>query len=111
MSALNPPAEGSEEETKLLDDLGELVGLMDLVGSVEVEGEVRELLTEGVGEVVFGGEGVGEVVFGDEEVRERRGKVGELEERREGVDEDGRRLLEYATRRVGEFYGFRTEKK
>lgn len=93
MSALNPPAEGSAEETKLLEDLGGLVGLMDLVSAVQVEGEVRDLLTEGTAEVVFTAEG---------------SSVGETGET--GEDKHPR-LLEYATRRVGEFYGFKGESK
>jgi len=91
LAALNPPAEGSAEETALLADLGELVGLMDLVGSVELEGDVGTLLSAGIGEFVIG------------ESRER-------EPVPEG-QEQGRQLLEYATRRVGDYYGFRVEEK
>jgi hypothetical protein len=91
LAALNPPPEGSEAETKLLAELGELIGLMDLVSSVELEGDVGDLLSAGVGEYVIG------------EPRER-------EPVPEG-QEEGRRLLQYATRRVGDYYGVRVEDK
>lgn len=90
LAALDPPAEGSEAETKLLSELGELVGLMDLVGTVELESDVSSLLSQGVGEYVLG-----------------------QERDRESIPdgkENGRQLLEYATRRVGDYYGFRADK-
>lgn len=94
LAALNPPAEGSEAETRLLAELGELVGLMDLVGEVQLEqGEdaVGALLTEGVGELV---------IDGSEDAK--------LQGTQQENNDRGRELLQYATNRVGDFYGFRT---
>ncbi|WOO85765.1 uncharacterized protein LOC62_07G009251 [Vanrija pseudolonga] len=89
LSALDPPPAGSSAEAALIDDLGELLGLMDLVKTVELpQDDVASLLTEGVGEVVFDG-------------REHARSI------REG--EAGRQFLPYATRRVGDYYGFKTE--
>ncbi|TXT04915.1 hypothetical protein VHUM_03998 [Vanrija humicola] len=89
LSALDPPAAGSSAEAALIDDLGELLGLMDLVKTVELpQDDVASLLTEGVGEVVFDG-------------RPHARSV------REG--EAGRELLSHATRRVGDYYGFKTK--
>lgn len=76
----------------MMRDLGELVGLMDLVGEVEV-GDVGDLLHQGVGEVVF-----------DERAVQSRGEA-------KLAPEEGRALLGYATRRVGDFYGFKTTPK
>jgi hypothetical protein len=92
LAALNPPAEGSEAETQLLADLGELVGLMDLVGeAVTLDADVGELLTAGVGEIVI-------------DAGKQRGN-----EDKDG-EERGRELLQYATRRVGDYYGFKSER-
>ncbi|BEI90197.1 uncharacterized protein CcaverHIS019_0302670 [Cutaneotrichosporon cavernicola] len=87
LAALNPPPEGSPEETALRHDLGDLVGLMDLVHEVEVR-DVGELLSS-----------TGEIVFNADAIKGR----GEAD-----LDEwEGRPLLDYATRRVGDFYGFK----
>jgi hypothetical protein len=68
--------------------LGELVGLMDLVGKAEPEPDVGGLLSAAVGEFVMGSD--------------------EGEVSREPLEGDeNRRLLGYATRRVGDFYGFK----
>jgi hypothetical protein len=91
LAALNPPPEGSREEDALRRDLGELVGLMDLVHEVEVH-DVGALLSS-----------TGEVVFDKDSVA-ARGEA-RLEEG------EGRGLLEHATRRVGDFYGFKTTRK
>ncbi|RSH77717.1 uncharacterized protein EHS24_003284 [Apiotrichum porosum] len=92
LAALNPPAKGSEAETQLLADLGELVGLMDLVGeAVTLDADVGELLTAGVGEIVI-------------DAGKQRGN-----EDKDG-EERGRELLQYATRRVGDYYGFKSER-
>jgi hypothetical protein len=129
LSALNPPASGSEEEKEMLAELGTLVGLMDLVQAVEMEPglDVGGLLADGVGEMVIDGS--------HEMARARTRMKAEAEattstststsieedivallgERREthsaGDPEhrskSGRELLEYATRRVGDYYGFR----
>ena len=65
LAAITPPEAGSEEETKLLQGLSHLIGLMDQVKSVELDGaaddkeSIRRLLTEGtwaVPEGVFDGE-------------------------------------------------------
>lgn len=87
-----------------MSGLGELVGLMDLVKEVELpSGDrnemVRELLSEGVGEVVID-ESDGEVSLADECTT---AAVGEAKK--------GRELLEYATRRVGDYYAHRVERK
>ncbi|KLT40725.1 hypothetical protein CC85DRAFT_287119 [Cutaneotrichosporon oleaginosum] len=88
LAALNPPPEGSDEEAALQHDLGELVGLMDLVHEVEVH-DVETLLSS-TGDVVFDKQAV-------EERGEARLDAGE-----------GRKLLEFASRRVGDFYGYKT---
>ena len=100
LSALNPPPEGSEEETKLLEELGEIVALMDYAKRTELpEGDLREitrdLLGEGVGQVVLGPEEVGEV---------RRGEEGT-----EGDHVQGKELLKWATSRVGDYYASRAK--
>lgn len=76
----------------MMADLGELVGLMDLVGEVEV-GDIGDLLHQGVGEVMF-----------DADAVKARPEAG----LREG---EGRELLKFATRRVGDFYGFKSTPK
>ncbi|WVQ84342.1 hypothetical protein IAT38_006494 [Cryptococcus sp. DSM 104549] len=97
LSALRPPPPDSEEERVLTQELGELVGLMELVKGVEIpegvldkEGGVGGLLAEGVGAVVIGrpgeGEGVGEGVK-----REAKGK-------------HGHELLGWSPTRTGDFY-------
>lgn len=93
LSALNPPPEGSQEEKELLQGLNDLVGLMEVVKSVQLpEGKeaIGELLTQGVGEVVIG-----------ENIAEERdeGKVG------------GRDLLGWATSRKGDYYHSKASKK
>ncbi|GMK58214.1 hypothetical protein CspeluHIS016_0502460 [Cutaneotrichosporon spelunceum] len=91
LAALNPPPEGSTEEEALRHDLGDLVGLMDLVREVEVH-DVGELLSN-----------TGEIAFNANSVKGR----GEARL----CDGEGRLLLEYATRRVGDFYGFKSTVK
>ena len=96
LSALNPPAEGSEEERELVDGLGELIGLMELVKDVELEGDVGELLAEGVGEVVIDGS--------ETTISPKPTTPGSSEK-------SGKELLDWATRRVGDFYAHRVERK
>ncbi|GFZ50604.1 hypothetical protein JCM24511_08362 [Saitozyma sp. JCM 24511] len=132
LSALNPPPSGSQEEKEVLAELGTLVGLMDLVQAVEMEVglDVGGLLADGVGEVVIdGSHEMGRARTGMEAGAEAESStstsasttieadiVGLPGERREtphvaGAPEhshkSGRELLEYATRRVGDYYGFR----
>lgn len=104
LSALNPPEEGSEEELQLKDELGVLMGLMDIVQKVELPpGDLREitaeLLSEGVGEVVV-----------DEHVAEVQAKDARsgMEKSEEG-GKSGRELLDWATRRVGDYYAARVK--
>ncbi|EKD02752.1 hypothetical protein A1Q2_02982 [Trichosporon asahii var. asahii CBS 8904] len=92
LAALNPPPAGSKEEAKLLEELNELVGLMDLVHEVEVNEDHGELLTHGVPEMVF-------------DVDTKHTPQSPPEGKRD------RELLEYATRRIGDYYGFKTEAK
>jgi hypothetical protein len=130
LSALNPPPSGSEEEKEMLAELDTLVGLMDLVQAVEMELglDVSGLLAEGVGEMVIDGSHEMARTRTDMEA-ETKTKTsttsttedevgGLLGERRETshaagdgkgkyTHKSGRELLEYATRRVGDYYGFR----
>lgn len=92
LAALDPPAQGSAEEGQLLAELNELVGLMDLVHEVEVDEDHAELLTHGVPEMVFD---VGTKHATQPPPPGKRDKE----------------LLEYAARRIGDFYGFKTEAK
>lgn len=59
LSALKPPQEGSPEEEKLLEELGSLIGLMDVVKEVSLPQDPKELaeLLKGFGqsEQVFDG--------------------------------------------------------
>lgn len=103
LSALNPPEEGSPEEMQLKAELGELLGLMDIVKDVEMpQGEVdlRQLLTEGVGEVVID-EKVAEAGAGVQKAR--------MEEKLEHREKHGKELLDWATRRVGDYYASRVK--
>jgi hypothetical protein len=98
LSALNPPVKDSDEETKLLKELNELVSLMDGVKDVVLplnKDELGSLLSEGVGEVHIGHDDL------------QLGKKAD----REMEKEDGRKLLSWATRRVGDYYATRLEKK
>ncbi len=94
------------EEKKLISGLGELVGLMDLVKEVELppgdrDDMVRELLSEGIGEVLIdGSDEAGTLAL------EGGGKEGERREMK-----SGRELLEYSTRRVRDYYAHRVERK
>lgn len=93
LSALNPPPPGSAEEQELLEGLNELVGLMEAVKAVQLpEGKdaVQHLLNRGVGEVVIG---------------EETGEKGEKER------VEGRELLNWATRRKGDYYHSRAGKR
>jgi hypothetical protein len=103
LSALKPPEEGSPEEMQLKAELGELLGLMDIVKNVEMpQGEVnlRQLLTEGVSEVVID-EKVAEVGAGLQQAR--------MEEKLEHREKHGKELLDWATRRVGDYYASRVK--
>lgn len=116
----------------MLAELGTLVGLMDLVQAVEMEPglDVGGLLADGVGEVVIDGSHemararTGMEVEAESESTTSTSTSTTIEadivglpgERREsphvaGAPEhnpkSGRELLEYATRRVGDYYGFR----
>lgn len=122
LSALDPPAANSPEERELLEDLGALVGLMDMVKDVELpkmtDEEVGRLLAGGVGSVEFDGldgEDWDDVGHGVGSAAEPR--TGEQEEGRDGIVEKGkaaskgkdttkrgRELLEYATNRRGDYY-------
>ena len=107
LSALNSPPNDSEEEKKLLHELGELVGLMELVKDVRLDGDVGELLAEGVGEVF-----IGEVDNSDHSNKPRRGDSA-VQETSLGKDPDeksGRELLDWASRRIGDFYAHKAEK-
>jgi hypothetical protein len=104
LAALNPPPPDSEEEVALMSGLGELVGLMDLVKEVQLpDGDrdemFRELLSEGVGEVIIDGS--------DEPLPTKT----EEEREKEVREKSGRELLGWATRRVGDYYAHRVEKK
>ena len=61
LCALNPPEAGSSTEEMLIDELGSLLGLMEQVKAVDMdlpqgreerEAFIRDLLTDGIGEVV-----------------------------------------------------------
>jgi hypothetical protein len=96
LSALDPPTKGSKEEEDLLKGLNELVGLMEVVKAVELpEGKdaIGELLTQGVSEVVIG-----------EHTGEDIGSAGEDTAR-------GRELLQWATRRKGDYYHSKAAKR
>jgi hypothetical protein len=96
LSALDPPTKGSKEEEDLLKGLNELVGLMEVVKAVELpkgKDAIGELLTQGVSEVVIGehtGEDIGSA--GEDTVR-------------------GRELLQWATRRKGDYYHSKAAKR
>lgn len=117
LSALNPPLSGSQDEVRLLDGLNELVSLMEGVRQVELpefsskeerDEWVRELLSEGIQEVVIG-------EFEDGPVdKEARSEVAEQEHYKDVTHEEqtaksGRDLLEYATRRAGDYYASKTK--
>lgn len=93
LSALDPPANGSEEEARLLRGLNELVGLMEEVKSVKLptgQEALGELLTQGVGEITIG---------------EHTGQ-----QRDEGQVR-GQALLGWATSRKGDYYHSKAGKK
>jgi hypothetical protein len=97
LSALDPPAEGSIEETRLLKGLQGLIGLMEAVKAVEIpKGDYGELLGRGVGELVLDFE---------------KSPVVEAEETAAIDVKKGRELLAYATRRVGDYYASRLPQK
>lgn len=61
LCALNPPEAGSTAEEALIEDLGSLLGLMEQVKAVDMElpegkeereAFIRDLLTDGIGEIV-----------------------------------------------------------
>ena len=116
LSALNPPAEGSDEEARLLGGLGELVGLMHLVKDVKLDADVKDLLPEGVGEVYIDGkaptpqsEAVKAVSSDVGDARLQDTDAAGMDVR--GEEKTGRDLLNWATRRVGNFYSHRAEQK
>ncbi len=114
LSALNPPPAGSEDEKVLKTELNELIHLMDLVKDVELpsyaeeEGGrdrmVRELLGQGVGEMVIDGSQEIAIDEGDDTKTTLKGAVLTGQK----ADKNGRDLLGYATRRRGDNYGFKT---
>ena len=77
-------------------ELGELLGLMDIVKEVDLPaGDLRAITKELLSQ------GVGSVVFDKLEVEEKKRKVvAETEDR----EKHGKDLLEWATRRVGDYY-------
>lgn len=118
LSALNPPPADSPEERELLQELGELVGLMDMVKDVELpamtDEEVGRLLAGGVGSVEFDGED-GE--FWDDLQAPQETMNGKEEDgtgciqaqgAKEPIDSSyvkkDRELLEFATNRRGDYY-------
>ncbi|KAK1925627.1 hypothetical protein DB88DRAFT_484542 [Papiliotrema laurentii] len=105
LAAINPPPEGSEEEARLKAGLSELVGLMEIVKNVQLpEGDLRtitaELLSEGVGEVVFDGTvaQASTTISGQKDGGQATSATSPAHEK------TGRELLEWATRRVGDYY-------
>lgn len=93
LSALTPPEEGSAEETKLLQELGHLIGLMDVVKDVNLPQnpkDLSELLKSfGQSEQVFDGTNMArEKPSGDEGLQ-------------------GRDLLQYAARTERGLYVFK----
>lgn len=93
LSALDPPEKGSQEEKDLLRGLNELVGLMEVVKEVQLpvgKDTIGELLTQGVGEVVIGEHTGGE---------------------RETEAVNGRELLQWATRKKGDYYHSKAAKR
>ena len=95
LAALNPPERDSPEEAALIDDLNDLVGLMDLVKSVTLPDDLSELLSEGVGEVVIGPDTSSASPSSSSRLKEK----------------NGRELLDYATRRIGDAYAHRSSRK
>jgi len=96
LSALNPPEEGSIEEAAVKAELGELLGLMDIVKEVDLPaGDLRAITKELLSQ------GVGSVVFDKLEVEEKKRKVVVEQEDRE---KHGQELLDWATKRVGDYY-------
>ncbi|TYJ58377.1 hypothetical protein B9479_000923 [Cryptococcus floricola] len=88
LSALHPPPEGSAEEAEMMEELGELVGLMDLVKQVELpQEEIEGLLGEGIGAIKIG-------------QSDASGKEEETSEK----EESGKKLLAWSPTRVGDFY-------
>lgn len=103
LSALNPPAGGSKEEVELIEGLRGLVGLMDAVKAVQLpegKGGYGALLGRGVGEL--------ELDFTETEKTSDPGQAVRVD--REGGKRD-RELLQYATRRVGDYYASRLPQK
>lgn len=109
LSALDPPEEGSTEETELKDELAVLMGLMDIVQKVKLPpGDLRDITAELLGE------GVGEIVFDEHVAEARPGAVDSIKASEVGdaVSQDGisgRELLDWATRRVGDYYAARVK--
>lgn len=95
LAALTPPAEGSVEESQLLEELGELIGLMNLVQEVDLPKDPKKLagLLQAFGQT--------EQVFdGSNTARER--PVGD-----DGLK--GRSLLEYAVKTERGLYVFKSK--
>lgn len=121
LSALNPPKQGSEEETELLAELGGLIGLMEIVKGVDLD------LGQGQGKAGYGellGRGVGELMLdfddatgtrqavpttpGDKMETQAETQAGlESSDSASASSQHGKALLQYATRRVGDFYASR----
>lgn len=86
---------------ELLEGLKGLVGLMDAVKAVELpEGG------EGYGSLL--GRGVGELVLDFEKTEDMQGDKKSSDQ---GEKKRGRELLQYATRRVGDYYASRLPPK
>lgn len=101
LSALNPPPPNSHEELKLLDELNNLVSLMEGVKDVQLpldKEEIASLLSEGVGEVHIG-----------DETEDKDEDTG-MGDRVRDDGKSGRELLDWATRRTGDYYAKRIEK-
>ena len=110
LSALNPPTAGSDEERNLIEDLSGLIGLMDLVKEVEIPADLKieDLLGRG-GEVVIKLDPSENV----EKLDHLDGKQQATEEGKGKVDggKKDRDLLGWATRRIGDYYASKVEKK
>lgn len=110
LSALNPPPEGSKEETQLIDELNGLVGLMDLVKDVQLpEGlDMAGLLSEGRGEILLDGS---HLDASDMDLQ--TGAVNREVKLAKGAAEaeKGRDLFKYATKTTGEYYSSKSNRK
>jgi Asp-tRNA(Asn)/Glu-tRNA(Gln) amidotransferase C subunit len=95
LSALKPPQEGSPEETKLMEELGGLIGLMDVVKEVSLPQDPKELAE------LLKGFGQSEQVFdGTNMTREKPTSTSMLK---------GRELLKYAAKSERGLYVFKSK--